>query len=511
MSTWWDRFNQSWSTIGPLDDPTPAQADAGWEYIGQAPPTVEQFNSVHQWWDKKDNWLFNQIATVITKANLVPAEDDPLLLWESIKFIFEAPNDAYIYARGQLGWHSGGTFSGDFAAGAISARGAISSATAVTAGSNINAGGNINAGTYLLSGSDVYVGTKLWIGGAASPFTMSRGGGYQYIIHSTEWYDRYNEANGDRHWIGNLGSGAQTLMQLVAGSLWCAVDVAAARNLSSGGTISGQYLYSAGNVSAAGDLTGANVRVTNVYASGGTFEVGPGYYMQRGGDGMWRWVEASVTKMQLSSVGFLWIAQNLSCSQAVDWRDSSLAGCFGTTPGSAFRFYSDGTGAAFQQLGVQGWGSIMSYNTQIYPYGGGAWSSDIYGNTSQNGQCAATSFPVISDATVKTNVRPWSPDLAKILGIETVSFQYRDAIIKDKGITHYGVTAQQIQTVLPEAIVTLKIDNTTKIITDPNDSDKAVDNGTNAIDVLSVDMNVILYACVNAIKQLSARLDAAKI
>ena len=72
MPSWFDRFGQEWASTGLVDDPTIAQADAGWAYIGQAPPTVEQFNSMFQWSDDKDNWLYGQIANVITSANMLP-------------------------------------------------------------------------------------------------------------------------------------------------------------------------------------------------------------------------------------------------------------------------------------------------------------------------------------------------------------------------------------------------------------------------------------------------------
>src|SRR5215472_10272505 len=77
MPNWFDRFTQSvWGSSGNLDDPTPAQAAAGWSYIGQAPPTVEQFNSVEQWSEEKDNWLYNQIANVITASGGTPSDTD---------------------------------------------------------------------------------------------------------------------------------------------------------------------------------------------------------------------------------------------------------------------------------------------------------------------------------------------------------------------------------------------------------------------------------------------------
>jgi len=85
MPTWFDRFGESWATQGLTDDPTVAQADAGWAYIGQAPPTVEQFNSINQWSDDKDNWLYGQVANVISSANMVPDSDDLTQLLRAIE------------------------------------------------------------------------------------------------------------------------------------------------------------------------------------------------------------------------------------------------------------------------------------------------------------------------------------------------------------------------------------------------------------------------------------------
>jgi hypothetical protein len=85
MSSWFSRFNKVWASKGLLDDPTDAQAEAGWAYIGQAPPTVEQFNATHQWWDYKDNWLYNQIAAVINSVGGPPNETDVNQLLNAIR------------------------------------------------------------------------------------------------------------------------------------------------------------------------------------------------------------------------------------------------------------------------------------------------------------------------------------------------------------------------------------------------------------------------------------------
>jgi hypothetical protein len=84
MSSWWDRFNQKWATGGLVNDPTIAQANAGWAFIGQAPPTVEQFNSIFQWSDSKDNWLYGQIGNVILDAGLPVTETDLMSLLKAL-------------------------------------------------------------------------------------------------------------------------------------------------------------------------------------------------------------------------------------------------------------------------------------------------------------------------------------------------------------------------------------------------------------------------------------------
>jgi hypothetical protein len=84
-SSWWERFGEEWASTGITDDPTTQQADVGWAYIGQAPPTVEQFNSIQQWNDDKDNWLYGQIANVIASAGMTPDEADLTQLLRAIQ------------------------------------------------------------------------------------------------------------------------------------------------------------------------------------------------------------------------------------------------------------------------------------------------------------------------------------------------------------------------------------------------------------------------------------------
>jgi Chaperone of endosialidase len=71
-----NRFGKKWASTGALDNPSDAEADAGFIYLGPEPPTVEEFNSLFAWNDEKDNWLYGQIADVIRHDGTAPVEND---------------------------------------------------------------------------------------------------------------------------------------------------------------------------------------------------------------------------------------------------------------------------------------------------------------------------------------------------------------------------------------------------------------------------------------------------
>lgn len=83
----YSRFNQEWASAGVKDAITPAEAQSGWEYIEDRPPTVEQFNRVFSWLDGKDNWLFGQMNEVMAAASITPSADVLTSLRDSIQFL----------------------------------------------------------------------------------------------------------------------------------------------------------------------------------------------------------------------------------------------------------------------------------------------------------------------------------------------------------------------------------------------------------------------------------------
>ena len=96
MASGFTRFNIIWANQGIVLDPTNAQADAGFAYLGPTPPSVELFNALEKWDDEKDNWLYNQIANVILGAGLPITEGNLNSLRDAINSKITTATNAYV-------------------------------------------------------------------------------------------------------------------------------------------------------------------------------------------------------------------------------------------------------------------------------------------------------------------------------------------------------------------------------------------------------------------------------
>ncbi|GAB1578684.1 hypothetical protein [Bordetella petrii] len=63
-------FTYSWAQAGIVDVLDDSQYKLGWSFIGATPPTVEQFNAVHQLADKKLAWLYQNVKAVTDNAGV---------------------------------------------------------------------------------------------------------------------------------------------------------------------------------------------------------------------------------------------------------------------------------------------------------------------------------------------------------------------------------------------------------------------------------------------------------
>jgi hypothetical protein len=69
-------FGYKWAQSGSTYNWDDAQYKQGWSTIGAVPPSVEQFNRVHQLVDEKANWLFGQLKAAADAKNITLTAQD---------------------------------------------------------------------------------------------------------------------------------------------------------------------------------------------------------------------------------------------------------------------------------------------------------------------------------------------------------------------------------------------------------------------------------------------------
>lgn len=76
MSTWFDRLTggKRWGSQATLVEPSDTQANTGFSFLGQAPPSTGLHDQMFQWLDDKDNWLFKTLKAEFDANEIVPAE-----------------------------------------------------------------------------------------------------------------------------------------------------------------------------------------------------------------------------------------------------------------------------------------------------------------------------------------------------------------------------------------------------------------------------------------------------
>lgn len=158
---------------------------------------------------------------------------------------------------------------------------------------------------------------------------------------------------------------------------------------------------------------------------------------------------------------------------------------------------SAGTGGAIStgNLGVEidstpygGAGTAVSgYNSFIFDYNGAAWK--VGGGV----------WSALSDARIKTVIRDYTHGLAEILQINPVVYRYLNNTdepqaerVRINNKEHIGLVAQDVEKVMPE-MVSIK--------------DGWID-GKRVDDMRALDSSALVYALVNAVRELSARIDA---
>jgi hypothetical protein len=83
------RFARRWADTGVVAEPTNAQADSGFGFLGANPPTVELFNAIQQWNDDKDTWLYDRLVEVMSAGGVTPNAAGVNQLLNALRALFQ--------------------------------------------------------------------------------------------------------------------------------------------------------------------------------------------------------------------------------------------------------------------------------------------------------------------------------------------------------------------------------------------------------------------------------------
>ena len=484
-----------------IDDPTAvaimpvprAQGVPGFFTRGQ--PGVQNPTIVRYEWL---NTVQGEIEHVITSAGIALDKLDNTQLFQAIMWLMaqavdDPPDDGYSYTRVANRWVSGGVIRND-----------------VTFGANLT------------------VGATLAVGLGGSPFQMYRSSGYQTVMHSSEWYDQYEEATGNRYWIGNIGAGPQHLMTLTAGNLWVTgsgtfagvtsnghvhagtlgvagigtANIFTANLLTSNGDINAAGAVSAGQLTSHGNINASNsidaaqnigcnylASRGNIYAAGnidatgrmtsadimcntGTFYIGgsPVHYFARAD--AWRWVENNFVLMTLGFAGQLSIPGTFFGASMSLSGDANIAGRLNSES-----VYSSGLihgDPVLSQANVTAVGSVIA-QVNGYKPGGGPWLASF------------------ASARMHKDVRPYDRGLDVLLRLVPKEYSYISESGFDSTRRHIGLEAEDVADLVPEMLVEGATDNAYA--------------AENAIATTAYMSTPLTYMMVNAIKELTARVE----
>jgi hypothetical protein len=104
------------------------------------------------------------------------------------------------------------------------------------------------------------------------------------------------------------------------------------------------------------------------------------------------------------------------------------------------------------------------------------------------------SWGTLSDPRVKTDIAPYNAGLTEIELLEPISFRYNGelgAVLDDESTTRYGLDASAVEAVMPEMVGRHR---------------NTAPDGTLHDEILTLETGPLIYALINAVKELSARL-----
>ena len=254
-----------------------------------------------------------------------------------------------------------------------------------------------------------------------------------------------------------------------------------AGNISTGATITGGAVNSNGNMYAAGSIDG----------NGGVTAGANGFYTA----GPLNCASAQVN-------GGINAAAGITSSASI-----GAHGAFGltSTGGDAnYNVYdSGGTPRCFY-----GWQASTGYAIVGNSLGGGWFAMDQGDNfltsASHTYKTGTIQWEAFSDARIKTVDREYEPGLAEVLALRPVRYHYKgnDTLTKDGVSLHARVSGQQFIGLVAQETETIIPDMVNKI-------DGFID-GKSVKDLRTLDINPLIFALVNAIKDLKQEIEELK-
>jgi hypothetical protein len=125
-------------------------------------------------------------------------------------------------------------------------------------------------------------------------------------------------------------------------------------------------------------------------------------------------------------------------------------------------------------------------------------------NVEGNGACTNTTgtWAAISDVRLKRDIAPYERGLAAITRLNPVSFHFNGLALPDDGTIHYGLVADEVAEIVPEIVGEIDIA--------PEDHEPGKHGTVEHVPMLvkTVDPGRLIYALINSVKELSARIEA---
>lgn len=165
----------------------------------------------------------------------------------------------------------------------------------------------------------------------------------------------------------------------------------------------------------------------------------------------------------------------MTCNATENW-SSTAQGCqwqWGTT--------ATGTTTTANNMTLDGSGNLTILGATATKPSGGSWVAP-------------------SDRALKSTVDAWPTGLAEVLKLEPISYRYNRESWNHEQVDHIGLDAEDAAAVIPEMARTIEV----PVYSDPHEEGEPPATTPAA----ALDHTPLMFAMVNAIKELSAKLDS---